>query len=296
MRKGTILVFSLIAIALFCSCKRDKTNDFTVSELGYAFKRCTFNDTAPKAKEGDILYGQMKIKLNDSVVLYSNYGAPERLFKILDDKKGSIDEFLLNLHIGDSAIIVAPADSVAQYVAGINCAKGDKIYFYITISQIISKKEIDEQHREQSQQEQQESMDIQNYIEDKQLKTQKEESGLYFINVKEGTGLNPKFGDVVRVNYAVYSLEGKLIDTNVKGIAHKNGMLKTDRSYEPFSFVLGDDGVIAGWTEGVLLMKKGGRAKLIIPSSLAYGDKSYGPIKPFMPLVFDIILVDIADK
>lgn len=296
MRRNAFLLVSLFALLFFSGCKRDSKEDFTLSPLGYAFKRCTFNDTAPKAKVGDILYGQMKIKLNDSLVLYSNYGAPERLFKILEPKTGSVDEFLLNLHIGDSAIIVAPADSVAQYVVGINCKKGDKIYFYMSISQIISKQELDAQHKEVSAQQQSENIDIQNYIEEKQLKVQKEESGLCYVSVKEGIGLNPKFGDVVKVNYAVYSLEGKLIDTNVKGIAQKGGLYKDGRKYEPYSFVLGDDGVIAGWTEGIALMKKGGRAKLIVPSYLAYGDKNYGPIKPFMTLIFDIILVDITDK
>ncbi|MFA6200335.1 MAG: FKBP-type peptidyl-prolyl cis-trans isomerase [Bacteroidales bacterium] len=296
--KNKVLFISLFTVIClsFWGCKKDSKNDFVVTELGNAFKHCTINESAPKAKVGDIIYGEMQIRLNDSIILFSNYGSPERLFKIIVPKKGSIEEFLLNLHIGDSAIMIAPADSVAKFVAGINCRPTDKVYFYLKVQQIIAKKEIDEHQKDLNEEEKKELALIDEYIETKALKAEKQESGLCYINLLEGKGAQPHFGDQVKVNYTVYSLSGKVIDTNNKTIAQKAKIYSNTKKYEPFSFVLGDDGVIAGWTEGVSLMKVGGKAKLIIPSRLAYGNRSFGPIEPNMTLVFEISLIGIETK
>lgn len=296
--KKKVLFISLFAVVSlgFFGCKKDIQSDFVTTELGNSFKHCTINKDAPKAKVGDIIFGEMQIRLNDSTVLFSNFGAPERLFKLVNPKKGSMEEFLLNLHIGDSAIMVGPADSVARFVAGINCKPTDKIYFYIKVQQIIAKKELDEHKEEINAVEAKEYAKIDEYITNKALKAEKQASGLYYINIKEGKGDLPHFGDQVKVNYTVYSLSGKVIDTNNKTIAQKAKIYSASRKYEPFSFVLGDDGVIAGWTEGVSLMKEGGVAKFIIPSRLAYGSRSYGPIESNMTLVFEISLIGIERK
>jgi FKBP-type peptidyl-prolyl cis-trans isomerase FkpA len=67
-----------------------------------------------------------------------------------------------------------------------------------------------------------------------------------------------------------------------------------DSSYgrrEPLKFRLGSRQVIQGLEEGVARMRKGGRATLIIPSALAYGDQQAGPIPPFATLIFEVWLV-----
>ena len=69
-----------------------------------------------------------------------------------------------------------------------------------------------------------------------------------------------------------------------------------DASYdrnEPFTFELGVGQVIAGWDEGIALMKKGGKATLLIPSAIGYGERGAGDmIPPFTPLVFEVELID----
>ncbi|MFA7082409.1 MAG: FKBP-type peptidyl-prolyl cis-trans isomerase [Bacteroidales bacterium] len=292
-----IKTFYIVILAFICiftiSCNKDKSSDFISSDLGYSFKHCTVNQNTPKAKQGDILYGEMEIRKNDSVVIYSNFGKPERLFQILSNQKGSVDEFLLNLHIGDSAIIIIPGDSISRYVPNILTSGNDKIYFYLKVQQIISKKEIDENKKELMELEKQEFDTIDLYIETYSLSAKKQESGLYFININEGKGVRADFGDEVKVNYIVSTLDGKIIDTNILPIARKAKIDSDSRKYEPFSFYLGDDGVIAGWTEGLSLMKEGGSAKFIIPSKLAYGSKPFGPIKPNSTLIFEVTLIEV---
>jgi len=105
-------------------------------------------------------------------------------------------------------------------------------------------------------------------------------SGLQYKVEKEGTGPQPKATDMVTVNY-----RGTLID----------GKTEFDSSYkrgQPATFPL--NGVIKGWTEGLLLMKVGSRSQFVVPSNLAYGERSVGPdIAANATLIFDVELLEV---
>ncbi len=104
-------------------------------------------------------------------------------------------------------------------------------------------------------------------------------SGLVFIPVKEGTGASPTAASTVKVNY-----EGKLVDGKVFDASAKHG--------GPATFPL--NGVIPCWTEGMQKLKVGGKARLICPSALAYGDRGAGgEIPPGATLDFEVELVEI---
>lgn len=106
-------------------------------------------------------------------------------------------------------------------------------------------------------------------------------SGLKYVDVLEGTGDAPKTGDTVVVNYTGWTqADGKKFDSSLERA-------------EPFTFILGSGGVIAGWDEGVATMKIGGKRRLIIPADLGYGAGGSGSIPPNATLVFDIELLDI---
>ena len=105
-------------------------------------------------------------------------------------------------------------------------------------------------------------------------------SGLVYRELKAGTGASPRPTDVVRVHY-----RGTLIDGT-----------EFDSSYarnEPASFPL--NRVIPCWTEGVQMMKVGGKSQLVCPSGIAYGDRGSPPvIPPGATLVFEIELLGIG--
>lgn len=106
------------------------------------------------------------------------------------------------------------------------------------------------------------------------------DSGLQYIHETEGEGDAPTAEDTVTVHYS-----GTLIDGTKFDSSYKRG--------EPISFPL--NGVIPGWTEGLQLMKVGGKTKFFIPQELAYGEtpNPNGPIPPFAALIFEVELIDI---
>jgi FKBP-type peptidyl-prolyl cis-trans isomerase len=109
-------------------------------------------------------------------------------------------------------------------------------------------------------------------------------SGLMYIIEKEGTGTPPNAGDTVKVHYSGTLLNGTKFDSSY------------DRN-EPISFPIGVGMVIKGWEEGIMLLKPGTKAKLIIPSNLAYGPQSPSPLIPAnSTLVFDVELISVTPK
>lgn len=129
-------------------------------------------------------------------------------------------------------------------------------------------------------------------LEEYKSKATTTKSGLMYIMETEGAGAKPAIGDTVKVNYAGYFLDGKLFDTSIKEVAVKNNAFNAQRPYEPIEVTYGPNGqVIQGWREGLQLLKVGGKVKLIIPYTLAYGEADYGPIPGKSTLVFDVELV-----
>ncbi len=107
----------------------------------------------------------------------------------------------------------------------------------------------------------------------------KTDSGLVYFSLTEGTGASPAETDTVKVNYRGTLTDGKEFDSS-----YKRGT--------PAEFKL--NAVIKCWTEGVQKMKVGGKAKLICPSNLAYGENGAGEmILPGATLVFEVELLDV---
>ena len=106
-------------------------------------------------------------------------------------------------------------------------------------------------------------------------------SGLEYIETEAGTGAQAEAGKTVSVHYTGKLQDGKVFDSSIS-------------RGEPISFQLGKGKVIKGWDEGIALMKVGGKAQLIIPPDLGYGERGAGGvIPPNATLVFDVELVSV---
>ncbi|MGH7804548.1 MAG: FKBP-type peptidyl-prolyl cis-trans isomerase [Candidatus Binatia bacterium] len=115
---------------------------------------------------------------------------------------------------------------------------------------------------------------------EKEKGVKKTASGLLYQEIKAGKGESPKADSKVKVHYHGTLRDGSVFDSSV------------DRK-EPASFALNQ--VIPCWTEGVQMMKVGGKSKLVCPASLAYKERGAPPkIKPNSPLVFEVELLEIV--
>jgi FKBP-type peptidyl-prolyl cis-trans isomerase FkpA len=124
----------------------------------------------------------------------------------------------------------------------------------------------------------------------------KMESGIRYVITKPGTGATAQSGQVVKVDYAGYTLAGEYFDTSIQSVAEQKGIVNPMRKYEPYDVTIDQSSVIKGWHEALKQMNKGAKATFYIPSTLAYGPQRRGPvIKENSILVFDLEAVDITD-
>jgi FKBP-type peptidyl-prolyl cis-trans isomerase FkpA len=108
---------------------------------------------------------------------------------------------------------------------------------------------------------------------------QKTASGLIYTEIKPGSGAQPKPTNTVKVHYVGTLIDGKEFDSSVK-------------RGQPVEFPLNQ--VVPCWTEGVGMMKVGGKAKLVCPSEIAYGAQGRPPIIPGgATLIFEVELLDV---
>ena len=104
-------------------------------------------------------------------------------------------------------------------------------------------------------------------------------SGLQYQVLQEGNGKSPKATDKVVCNYEGMLVDGTMFDSSIQ-------------RGEPATFPL--NGVIAGWTEGLQLMKEGAKYRFFIPYHLGYGERGAGAsIPPFATLIFDVELIEV---
>lgn len=105
-------------------------------------------------------------------------------------------------------------------------------------------------------------------------------SGLQYFILQPGTGEKADSADLLTVHYTGFLTNGKIFDSSIE-------------RDEPFKFRLKLQPVIPGWEEGVKLVGKGGKIKLIIPPALGYGTMPMGSIPPNSTLIFDVDVLDI---
>lgn len=119
--------------------------------------------------------------------------------------------------------------------------------------------------------------EIKSYIKKKGLIFKKSESGLYYQVINEGEGDFVKFTDEVSFTYKGTFLNGKVFDQQFER--------------KPVTFEVKD--LIEGWKEGIMYLKKGGKAVLIVPPHLGYGDYELNAIPPNSILYFEIEVQDV---
>lgn len=290
-----------IAVTAFTGC-----NKFEKGEGDMMYKIHT-DKGGELIKEGDfVVFGVVEKTEGDSV-LYSSYDydRPSLTVKEKSIFKGDFAAALGLLSEGDSATFKLnvdsmvlkmgrpqPADTTAKYL--VYSIKVDKVIPKGKLTDSVFRTKIDEFLKaEMDKAKNGETAKIKAYVSSKGLKTAVSPSGLNYVISKPGSGPKANPGDTVVVNYTGSFLSGKVFDSSLADVAKKSGTFNPQRPYEPLKMPVGVQGSIPGFEEGLMLLPKGGKATLVLPSPLAYGEQGNQGIPPFTPLVFEIEMVNI---
>jgi FKBP-type peptidyl-prolyl cis-trans isomerase FkpA len=267
-------------------------SDFKVTENGleYKFLRDVPGSNMPKT--GDYVEVHLVTAIGDSVLFETrqmNNNQPVQFPLQPAAFKGDLVEGLMMMTPGDSAMFQMSVDTLIKAgspsMPWMKPGTNQKLSYRVSMISVKTQDQMKvEQEANAAKQKAVDDQAILQYLAEKKIKATKTASGLYYKIDKPGTGANAKAGQTVTVNYTGKTMDGVTFDSNVD---------PQFQHVQPFSFALGQGQVIKGWDEGVALLKKGSKATLYIPSTLAYGANGQGPIKPNSILIFDIEVKDI---
>lgn len=296
-----IIVICLIGTAWTSAHAQNKaaTTNFkkTPNNLEYSFLRD--KKDGKTASVGDYIEVHIKMSVNntsvgDSVLFDSksaNNGQPVPYQLPAPAYKGDLSEGLMLMTAGDSALFRMPVDSIpnlaSQNPAWYKAGSGQKIVYDISLVSVKTQEQMKtEAEAHAAKQKAIDDKLIADYLKKNNITATKTPSGLYYKITQEGTGETAKAGQMVTVNYTGKTMDGTPFDSNVD---------PQFQHVQPFSFGLGQGQVIKGWDEGVALLKKGSKATLYIPSTMAYGERGAGDKIPANAvLIFDVEVTDIA--
>ncbi len=283
-----ILAVSALYFNTSCAQEQNSRSGYEKTESGIQYKIFRTNNDAATAKIGDLIdFDFVMMNYKDSIIQTTFDDVRKTLKNIpcqLPSGKGDPTELFVKFAEGDSVVAYISVDTLAKS-AGRDLPpffpKNTEIKYIFKIKGIKSKEVFEKEMAEKAaKQKDVDDKILQDYIKANNLKAEKTASGLYYVIKEEGTGEKPANGKMVTVHYKGLLLSGKVFDES-----YKRG--------EPFQFQLGMGQVIKGWDEGIALLKKGGKATLLIPSTLAYGSQGAGAdIKPDEVLLFEVELID----
>ena len=285
VKQKTILTFAVAMTIAFAATSCSKYKGYKHDESGYYYKEHVVNKDSLKPKEGDAVILEVIMHAGDSTFLQDMtlwfIDKEQSLFK------GDISYAVQRMHVGDSISFLINADSMLHYYFQ------DQLKFDVEMIQVDikllgiykTKEEMEEQEAtrkaELESRKVQEGEEIAAYIAEHKVTVTPTPSGLYFIETKKGNGKSATTGSQVSVHYKGMFVNGDVFDSSI--------------GKEPLVFRLGVDSFIPGFAEGVSMMKVGGKATLLLPSYLAYGEQGNRGIAPYTPLVFEVELVSVSE-
>ncbi len=294
MKKNTfsILLMSIIAIAIISSCNAGKYPGFKTTKNGLPFKFYVKSDTGLIPEKGKLLSLKMTYGTKDTIFFNTNSTEDGLITLPMSESvyQGDIFEGLALMRLGDSASFMINADSfyiktvqakeVPPFVKGV-----DDLTFNVKLQKIQTQEEARKEYQDKLEVlKQNEHSILSNYLINNNINIKPTETGLYFENVTTGIGPLAKDGDLVTVNFAIKLLNGTEI-------------FSSKSSGEPVVFELGKPFDTEGMNEAVRMMKAGGSAHLIMPSNLAFGERGRAKIiPPFSPLICDVDLLKIQNQ
>ena len=299
MKVTNVAVAALAALAL-SACSNV---DFKKSKGGMPYK--VFSGKGGKDVDtGNIVKLQVVQKLRDSV-MFSTYktGMPIYVPVSANGQPYDFTEILPSLKQGDSVYTVQMMDTFmarAPQMVPPQFKKGDKIETGIRVVDVFKNAEAAQKdeaterntafERDTAVQNQlkKDATILTNYLQTNNITAQKTGKGTYVQILDPGTGEQVQDGKFVSLKYTGKTLDGKVFDTNAD---------PSKGHTEPLVFQVGSPGMIRGFDEGLHALREGSKAKLFIPSMLAYGPQAPSPdVKPYENLIFDVEVLKVSDQ
>jgi FKBP-type peptidyl-prolyl cis-trans isomerase FkpA len=271
----------------------------------------------PKPQDGEIVIFNMLYKTEKGQMLFNSADQEMPLalqyYDSVYQKDGGLKEVISMLQKGDSTIFKLSAktllgDGFEQVAAKHHLEDNTTLLLHMNVQDVMSKEAFKDWEEKQinvmqekwklqaAEQLQKDLEIIDKYLAENKIEAQHTASGLRYVIEQPGHqgAKYPKPGDMVKVHYTGKTLDGKVFDTSLDSVAQAHGVHNPMRTYEPLAFQVGEGQVIPGWDEGIMLLTKGTKARLFIPSPLAYGSYTLGEvIKPHTILVFEVELIDV---
>lgn len=281
-----VLLTALIAV----SCHMGKHWQKTPEGMKYRF--VIQDKPGRKPAMGDQVKIHYVVKTDSGFNIINTYRPENPVTMTMSNNiVGGLHKALAMMSPGDSAIFMIKSDSFFKNATRlpVHVHSGRMLTCTIKMLQLKTADQV-KKEREAAQQEAlkkagsrlgADTLMIREYLTTNKINAQRTASGLYYIIDKPGEGPLPLAGQQVSVHYTGTLLDGRKFDSS------------RDRG-QPFSFTIGRHQVISGWDEGIALLNKGAKARLFIPSPMAYGGRAAGPIiQPNSILIFDVELMDI---
>ena len=282
LKKISVVMLAAMALA---GCNKNRVE--VVEGVKIQFHK--HDDKAKKLKEGDILSFLVTVKTGSDSLLSPPVDPAKPARDMIQPKgqqgsfKGSFQDGLRLLALGDSATIYVPVDSLAKSGAQLPpfLKKGTDLKYTVKIVKVQNKAEFEkdmaaEQGKAKVEAEARKAQLPQlmaDFAKKSGLSFKTTASGLQYVMTKEGTGDSPKTGNVCKCAYKGTFLDGKVFDQN-KSADMPIGQM------------------IPGFNEALMMMKKGGKGTFLIPPAIGYGEQGGGPIPGNTPLVFEVELID----
>jgi FKBP-type peptidyl-prolyl cis-trans isomerase len=296
MKVKPTLAFILVVVILSSCWNRSKFKGYTRTDSGLHYKLQVIGEGKKHPKPGDYLQLMITYKTEKDSVFLDTYSNNETGKVILPYQhssfEGSFEEGLTMLNDGDSVSFIVNADSL--FTKFFNSERpmflGPDSYVKMDVKlcKILNQKEYEEEMNKYK--EMVEDRDIEEHRKLKVfLDTCKTtfyplNDGMLYLPLKQGTGDMAEKGNIVKINYKGYFLNGKVFEST-----YERG--------EPLEFVLGtQQQVIKGIERAVRLMNEGAKTKFIIPSQLAFGESgsTTGIVPPYTTVIYEIEMLSLT--
>ena len=285
MRRVFGFVTAVAFVVLLASCGEKSPSGFTQMENGACMMFYNRGDSKVSPRLGDEVTLHMAQYFNDSLLFTTADESPMTIVLMEPDFVGDVVDGLLMMHVGDSARLKVPADSVLTVMLMVDEVPeeyaGKSIYYDLKLISVRPSEELEteRQHLLDSLRKEEEAFlsplrdDTNNTL---------TESGLIVLE-STGKGKKAQMGDYVVFDFTICSAKGDTI-MNSFGI-------------EPVEMQYGEEFVCRGLTEAIGKVPVGGTSRFVVPSALAFDSVGYEKfILPYTPMVVTLKMEEVMDK